>query len=206
MIHLEGKQTKILSRPSLLLRSQIFLSSGALNQGGFGPSAIPLIFTHHNANLVNLNATKGKLPSTSHKFNAHIIVDNLSAELMPPTTLYIWAQSGKLTSQKNAEICPRFFSFNSSATLFLDNLTHPHTIELTKFGMVCDNIIILMELVCKRLNSLDYNPELSTFHHSSSLGLDLFTETLWIGESGRYILHVERKQFLLIFGIISGCC
>lgn len=109
-----------------------------------------------------------------------VIFDNLLAELMPPTTFYIWAQSGKLTSQKNAEIRPRFFTFNSSATLFLDILTHPHTIQLTKFGMVCDNIIILMELVCKRLNSLDYNPDLSTFHHSSSLGLGLFAETLWI--------------------------
>ncbi|TMS21233.1 hypothetical protein E3U43_015206 [Larimichthys crocea] len=59
--------------------------------------------------------------------------------------------------------------------------------------MVCSNIIIPMGLVCEQLNSLDCNPELSTFHHSSSLGLGLFTETLWIGESGRYILHVERK-------------
>lgn len=51
---------------------------------------------------------------------------------------------------------------------FLDNLTHPHTMELTKFGMGCDNIIVPMEL----LNSLHCNPELSTFHHSSSsLGL-----------------------------------
>lgn len=61
----------------------------------------------------------------------------------------------------------------------------------------------------KRLNSLDCNPELSTFHHSSSssLGVALFTETLWIGgKSGRRILHAERKQLLLIFGIISGCC
>lgn len=128
------------------------------------------------------------------------------AEWTPAATLYIWAQSCKLTSQKNAQIRPRFFSFNSSATFVLDNLTHPHTIELTKFGMVCDNIIIPMGLVCKQLNSLDCNPELSTFHHSSSLGLGLFTETLWIRESGRYILHVERKQLLLIFGIISGCC
>lgn len=44
-----------------------------------------------------------------------------------------------------------------------------------------------------QLSSLDCNPELSTFHQSSSLGLGLFTETLWAAESGRYILHVERK-------------
>lgn len=76
-----------------------------------------------------------------------IVLDKLEAELKPSTTLYIWAQSGELTSQKNAQIRPRFFSFNSSATLFSDNLTHPHTMELTKFGMVCDNIIIPMEPV-----------------------------------------------------------
>lgn len=100
---------------------------------------------------------------------------------------------------------PDSLVFNSSATFVLDNLIHPCTIELTKFGTECDNIIVPM----KRLNSLDCNPELSTFHHSSSssLGVALFTETLWIGgKSGRRILHVERKQLLLIFGIISGCC
>lgn len=48
-------------------------------------------------------------------------------------------------------------------------------------------------MVCEQLNSPDCNPELSTLHHSSRLGLVLFTETLWIGESGRYILRVERK-------------
>ena len=151
---------------------------------------------------------KERYPQHNIILMLNIILDKLVAELMPSTTLYVWAQSGERTSQKNAQIRPRFFSFNSSATLFLDNSTHPHTIELTKFGMACDNIIIPMELgfFCERLNSLDCNPELSTFHHSSSLGLGLFTETLWIGESGRYILHVERKQLLLIFGIISGCC
>lgn len=92
---------------------------------------------------------------------------------MPSTTLYIWAQSGELLSQKNAQIRPRFFSFNWSATLFPDNLTHPHTIEFTKFGIACDNIIIPMEAGCERLNSLDCNPEPSTLHHSSSLGLGI---------------------------------
>lgn len=46
------------------------------------------------------------------------IVFELVAELMPSATLYIWAQSDKLTSQKKVQIRPRFFSFNSSATLF----------------------------------------------------------------------------------------
>lgn len=47
--------------------------------------------------------------------------------------------------RKSAKIRPRFFSFNLSATFVLDNSTHPRTIELTKFGMVRDNIIIPME-------------------------------------------------------------
>lgn len=89
------------------------------------------------------------------------------AALLILTTPYIWAQSGMLASQKNAQICPRFFSFNSSAIFFL---THPYTIELTKFGIVCDNIIIPMELVRASVYRLDCNPELSTFHYSSSLG------------------------------------
>lgn len=56
----------------------------------------------------------------------------------------------------------------------LDSSTHK---ELANFGIVCDNIIIPMQL---NANSLACNPELSQFHHSSSLGLEVFTETLWI--------------------------
>lgn len=126
---------------------------------------------------------------------------------MPSTTLYIWAQSGELPSQKNAQIRPRFFSFNWSATLFPDNLTHPHTIEFTKFGIACDNIIIPMEAGCERLNSLDCNPEPSTLHHSSSLGLGIvYRNTL---DRREWLLHLAcggEKKLLLIFGIISGCC
>lgn len=80
-----------------------------------------------------------------------------------------------------------FFSFNSFATS-LDNSTHPRTIELAKFGTACDNVIIPAAvgvffsppLFSRRLDSRDCNPALSPFH-GGSLGLGLFTETLWNG-------------------------
>lgn len=66
---------------------------------------------------------------------------DLEAEVTASSTLYMWAQS--------AQICPTFFSFNSSAALFRTTWLI-HTKELTKFGTVCDNIIIPMQLGCKQ--------------------------------------------------------
>lgn len=44
------KKKKNYSSPSLLLRSYLFWGRpGALDQGGFCPSATPLNFVHHNA-------------------------------------------------------------------------------------------------------------------------------------------------------------
>lgn len=71
-------------------------------------------------------------------------------------------------------------------------------------SLVCVNAIILVEL----LSAIE-QPRLR-FQHSPAARqrLGLFTGTLWIGEGSQVfaILHRERKQLFLIFGIISRCC
>lgn len=113
----------------------------------------------------------------------NIIFDKFAAEPTPSTT---YSPSWQPSQIKGGGGRHNFFSFNSFATS-LDNSTHPRTIELAKFGTACDNVIIpaAAAVACffslfflQRLDSLDCNPELSPFH-GGSLGLGLFTETLW---------------------------
>lgn len=103
-----------------------------------------------------------------------LIILTLSIVFEKLTTFYTWAH-------KNAEIRPRFQSIHH---LVRDNLTHPH--NRNRQNLACGAIILFaLSLYC--------NPRLSTFRHSSSLWLRLFTETLWIG---RCLLHAGKTSYI----------
>lgn len=161
------------STTTVEILSVFWRSLRALHHRGFCPSARSS-FIHHFTTFGEFSKTQIKM-WLSHLVNVmlNIVFIQLVSWLMLATLLDTWAQSAKLTQQNHSR--PRFFSFNSSASLFWARLILWRW-NLTKFGIVCDNIITPHGAWCMQVNRLDCNPEPVNAPHSSSLGLHLACE------------------------------